>query len=263
MSADELLAGLESRAIKLQPYCGGLRATGQTRQLTEELKAALKVHKLELMVRLGHEQSPRLRLRDQLATAIDGAALGTDLDAVADDIRAAYGRGHLTEKDFESLTLAAAEKKPQLSCRCENMPLSDFATSGLVREVHSKALGERVLWAADNAVVPPGASLVVYRATELIAVRGISPQRLWAIHTVKKVLDGEIVPADVEGDDIPVRDLLDESSGATACYTCGQNRWWDNDGRRMCAVCHPPMRKSGKPGTGTRPMESRGKVSER
>ena len=46
------------------------------------------------------------------------------------------------------------------------MPLSQFAQSGICGEVKSKVLGESFLMAADNAVVPADTPLIVYRAAE-------------------------------------------------------------------------------------------------
>ena len=31
---------------------------------------------------------------------------------------------------------------------------------------------------------------------------------------------------------------------AAPCHACKQNRWWDNNGRQTCAVCHPPIQAS-------------------
>ena len=224
----------------------------------------LEEHKLERMAWIGNEEVPRCPMKDQLAEAIAGAVLGTEVSAVMDDIKAAHERGHLNDEDAESLALAAAEKGPQLPYRPEDMRLSAFAESGLVCEVQSKVLGENVLWAADNAVVPPDSPLVVYRASELRAAWGMSPERLRAVHAVKKAMDGDIVAADEEGEAIPVDDLLNGPGNSNACYACGQTKWWDNNGRRVCAVCHPPPRgdRSGKAGDDLLEM-LRGQVSER
>ena len=69
----------------------------------------------------------------------------------------------------------------------ENMRLSEFAGSGLVREVRSRVLDEHVLFVADTAVLPQNNRLVVYRAGELTELVGLPPEQLRAIHAVKKV----------------------------------------------------------------------------
>lgn len=74
--------------------------------------------------------------------------------------------------------------------------MSDFAASGLVREVRSKTLGETVLWAADNAKADIQTDLVVYRACELKELVDVMPELLRRIHMVKKYLDGEVVEKD-------------------------------------------------------------------
>ena len=93
--------------------------------------------------------------------------VGTGLDSVMEDIEAAYRRGDIAQEEAEALAQAAIEKSWQIPACIEDMPLADFAASGLIRKVKSKALGETVLWAADNAEVDLGTDLVVYRACEL------------------------------------------------------------------------------------------------
>ena len=120
------------------------------------------------------------------------------------------------------------------------MRMSEFAVSGLVQEVKSGVLGEHILWVADNAKVPTGNTLVVYRADELKQLVGLSPDEIRHLHAVKKELDGELLDDDNdEGDRIILaKDLLAHSN--TACHACGKDNWWDNNGRPICAVCHPP-----------------------
>ena len=117
--------------------------------------------------------------------------------------------------------------------------MSEFAVSGLVQEVKSGVLDEHILWVADNAEVPAGNTLVVYRADELKQLVGLTPDEIRRLHAVKKALDGEImVNDDDEGDRIILaKDLLAHN---TRCHACGQDNWWDNNGRPICAVCHPP-----------------------
>ncbi len=66
---------------------------------------------------------------------------------------------------------AAAKLKRELGAgsgqrRILEMRMSEFATSDLVQEVKSGVLSEHILWVADNAEVPAGNTLVVYRADE-------------------------------------------------------------------------------------------------
>ena len=43
---------------------------------------------------------------------------------------------------------------------------------------------------------------------------------------------------------ILARIWADELLTPPECRACGQERWWDNDGRRMCQVGHPDPRPS-------------------
>ena len=95
----------------------------------------------------------------------------------------------------------------------ENMRLSEFAGSGLVREVRSRVLDEHVLFVADTAVLPQNNRLVVYRAGELTELVGLPPEQLRAMHAVKKSLDGELLAyAEDEGDArIPAQALYERA----------------------------------------------------
>ena len=126
--------------------------------------------------------------------------------------------------------------------KVEDMRMSEFATSDLVQEVKSGVLGEHILWVADNAEVPAENTLVVYRADELTQLVGLSPDGIRRLHAVKKELDGELLDVDDdEGDRIILaKDLVAHN---TTCHACGQDNWWDNNGRPICAVCHPKPRE--------------------
>ena len=140
--------------------------------------------------------------------------------------------------DLES---AADKEEASLSRNVEDMRMSEFAISGLVQEVNAKVLGEHILWVADNAEVPAENTLVAYRADELKQLVGLSPDEIRRLHAVKKALDGELMANDEdEGDRIWATDLLAHN---TTCHACGQDNWWDNNGRPICAVCHPKRRE--------------------
>ena len=70
--------------------------------------------------------------------------------------------------------------------------LSVFARSGSTVAVHSRILGETILFAADSADVP-STDVAVYRASELAQLVGVSPDLLRAIHDAKNALDGEVI----------------------------------------------------------------------
>ncbi len=74
------------------------------------------------------------------------------------------------------------------------MPLSEFATAGLVVEVLSEALDETVILASNNAAMDPGERRVVYRAAELRELIGLKPADLRMVHEVKRVFGATIRP---------------------------------------------------------------------
>ena len=73
------------------------------------------------------------------------------------------------------------------------MPLSEFAEAGLVVEVYSSVLAERVLFASDNARLDPGERRVVYRASELRELLGLSSAELRRVHDTKRVFGGTVL----------------------------------------------------------------------
>lgn len=76
------------------------------------------------------------------------------------------------------------------------MPLAQFARSRLRLVVHSKVLGETVVFAADNARLDPGERRTVYRAAELRALAGLAslrPGELRQVHRAKRTFKGTIL----------------------------------------------------------------------
>jgi hypothetical protein len=73
------------------------------------------------------------------------------------------------------------------------MRLDDFARAGLVVTAWSDVLGERVIFASDNAIVDPGELRPIYRARELRVLLGLrDPGELRRIHEMKKKFRGTI-----------------------------------------------------------------------
>ena len=80
-----------------------------------------------------------------------------------------------------SRTPNARPEEPDTLDRLTHMPLSEFAQAGLVVRVHSRTLGQSVLFASDNARVENDEGLSVYRAAELIDLVGSRAPDLAAI----------------------------------------------------------------------------------
>jgi len=178
-----------------------------------------------------------------IQAAIVGARSWPDLSRLCEQIDAAYRAGDIDLEKADELTNRVRERSREVpeneDAALLEMPLSQFAQSGICREIHSKVLDERVIFAADNAEVPEDTPLIVYRAAEMREINGASPEMLRAAHQVKKAFDGEIV-ADEDETRIPSSDLLENPRDTNTCAACGQSRWWTKKcGQRMCAVCHP------------------------
>ena len=133
---------------------------------------------------------------DQLRQAIQATQVWNDLERILFKIDLAFQRGEITREEAEALAQAATDKSRQIPASIEEMPLEDFATSGLVQEVKSKVLGETVIWAADNAQVPPETHQVVYRVCELRELGGMPAEWLQRLHVAKKTLNAKLIAAE-------------------------------------------------------------------
>ena len=249
MALDVLHSELQRRDIVLQMDGPKLIAVDPFHRLSPALNASIRAHRDELVSEL-NPVSAALR---PLQEAVDNALVGTDLDPVMEATDLAFLRGDITQEEAEALAQAAIEKSRQIPASIEEMSLADFATSGLVRKVRSKVLGETVLYAADNAQVDPGIDLVVYRASELKELDGMPVEQLRRIHILKKTREWEVVsPEDSEKHQIvPADQLLDPQpfGPGKICWICGGRDWWDKAGRLVCAKCHPAPRSSTQEGS--------------
>ena len=189
MSLDALHMELERRDIVLQVDGPKLIAIDPYQRLSPALKASIQTQRDALMATL-KPVSAALRA---LQSKIDNAMVGTDLDSTIEAVDSAFVQGKITQEEAEALAQAATEKSRQIPASVEEMPLEDFASTGLVKEVKSKLLGETVIWAADNAQAPPETDQVIYRASELKELACMSPEQLRKIHMLKKTRDWEVV----------------------------------------------------------------------
>ena len=189
MSLDALHMELERRDIVLQMDGPKLIAIDPYQRLSPALKASIQTQRDALMATL----KPVSAALKALQSKIDNAMVGKDLDSAIEAVDSAFVQGKITQEEAEALAQAATEKSRQIPASVEEMPLEDFASTGLVKEVKSKLLGETVIWAADNAQVPPETDQVIYRASELKELAGISPEQLRKIHMLKKTRDWEVV----------------------------------------------------------------------
>ena len=158
-----------------------------------EFKSAIaEVMKRESLGAEG-QTTPKSQTTHKLGATIQQAREWKDLEKVLSQVQILFKDGQITQEEAEALAQAATEKSRQIPASIEEMPLEDFASSGLVKKVKSKVLGETVIWAADNAQAPPETDQVIYRASELKELAGMSPEQLRKIHMLKKTRDWEVV----------------------------------------------------------------------
>ncbi len=191
------------------------------------------------------EEEPLAASNRATELRVQARAAGTwdELDGVLKEAQAAYTAGHVTCEEVESLARYAMDRSRQIPDDGDGERLSELLARQPVVRVRSRLLGEVVVWLADNAEVPEDTPPIVYRAAELRKLVGASPEKLRAVHQMKKNFDGEVVedPPELSPDAqvIPSEALY---APPDTCPACRQGQWWTDrlSGRRVCRVCHPP-----------------------
>lgn len=89
---------LRERGITLEADGDRLRFRGPADQLTPELRAELAAHKAEILAHLRRQQSA-----EGLETGIRFARSEAELDALVEQIQAAFEQGKLTGEEAEQL----------------------------------------------------------------------------------------------------------------------------------------------------------------
>ena len=242
LTLSELRSQLRLRQITLTVDGAKLVAVDPHGRLSPTLDAAIRAHRDELANELRSASDAFCRLRRIIASV----EAGTTSEKPVAEIKEALDQGEIGQAECDVLMQEMTEGCGGLF---EDTRMSDFATSGQVREVYSKTLGETVVWAADNAVVPDTEERVVYRARELRRLVDATPEQLRRIHLTKTMIDGEVVEPDAGGIQIPASALYDRASEGEACHACRQSKWRIEDtGQRVCEVCHPSAKKQCRAG---------------
>ena len=148
----------------------------------------------------------------KLHEAMHDAQQCIDLESVMEEANGAFRRSELNASECDSLAREAAQRSTHVPYSLADMSLSTFAQSGLSLSVHSAVLDETIVLAADNATIPDGGELVVYRACELAEMVGMPNELLRAVHATKKAMDGELV-AEAESRDAPSEDSRSRKPG--------------------------------------------------
>ena len=177
-----LLPDLHRSGINVSMADDQLVLDGPRGALTPDLRARLVALKPELLI--------YLRLEPALMTAEDWR----DLEVILDDAQMAYEDGLLTADAVERLAALARQQALALPEDAAELRLAEWLQEKPLRRVYSRVLGEAVLFAADDADLPAGNALVVFRASELCHLAGRSPEHVQSIHATKKASRGELQP---------------------------------------------------------------------
>jgi hypothetical protein len=96
---------------------------------------------------------------------------------------------HVVESGTPAFAKRDSDSTRQL---IEQMSLGEFAKAGLVLTVYSAALGERVIFASDNAPLEEQLDRLTYRAAELRELLHVTIDQLKRVHALKKTFRATI-----------------------------------------------------------------------
>ncbi|MDA1348907.1 MAG: hypothetical protein O3A47_08570, partial [Chloroflexi bacterium] len=147
LTFEQLTQQLVLRGIALSTINEKLIVDDPAERLTPILDRAIRQHR-EALLCSSLAEFPKLLF------AVKVASLGEDLERVVEKAEEALAASKISTTELESLVAVAAARSRQIPYSVEDMPLDQFAQSGLARRVHSRVLDEDVLFAADNAQIP-------------------------------------------------------------------------------------------------------------
>jgi len=182
MNPATIIEALRKRGVDIAVEGDQLRIRASASAMTDESRHKLKTHKPELLI--------YLRCESQIQAADDWR----DLEVILDDAQMAYEDGLLTADAVERLAALARQQALALPEDAAELRLAEWLQEKPLRRVYSRVLGEAVLFAADDADLPAGNALVVFRASELCHLAGRSPEHVQSIHATKKASRGELQP---------------------------------------------------------------------
>lgn len=211
MRSAELLTHLHNRGIEVILEGDRLRFKAPTGTLTSDLREELSENKTALLEHLRSQVAV-----DTSASASTPTATAPDIafecrkkaleqaddwqaiEAVLEDVQAAFMAGTLSQEEAESLgqiAMQVARTRPETATDESSPRLSDLFRDSPVRRVWSAVLDGEVLCLADGAEEPADNTLVVYRQSELQHLVGMAPEQLKAVHLTKTMLDGDVIDA--------------------------------------------------------------------
>jgi len=218
--------------------------TGHTEALQPQHIEWMREHKTELIDDLKERDGCLSALR----IIVDSALVWQDLeDAIARALDL-WTAGCIPRSYVENVSLAAQEKARDIPCSWDNVKLKDLAqATGRKLMINSRLFEQTIGVVSDDLATPKdGYGHVVYTASELAKINGVSADELRSIHAVKEQLDGELIDPPLQDTIICAEDLIQRDQGdADTCPACGKITWWFKDsGQRICGVCHPKPQKT-------------------
>jgi hypothetical protein len=177
-------------AIDLTP-ANDIELTGHTESLQPQRMEWVRAHKAELI----HDLRERGGCLSALRVLIDNALVWQDLEDVIARSLDLWATGCIPRTYVETISLAAQEKAREIPCSWDNVKLKDLArATGRKLMIKSRLLEQVICVVSDDlAARKDGYGHVVYTASELAKINGVTSDALRSIHAVKEQLDGELI----------------------------------------------------------------------
>ena len=178
--------------IDLTP-AGDIALTGCTDSLQPQRIEWMRAHKAELI----HDLRERDGCLSALRVLVNSALVWQDLEDVIARSLDLWTASCIPRSYVEIISLAAQEKARAITCSWENVKLRDLAqATGRKLMINSRLLEQTICVVSDDlAARKDGYGHVVYTASELAKINGVSADALRSTHSVKEQLDGELIEA--------------------------------------------------------------------
>ena len=191
-----MLRRLSSLGIDLVVKGGRLTAQGQTRLLTPADKESITDHKDDLIAALQEREAYEQELMGQVGESL----CWLELEILLAQSMDAYSDGRLSREQAEIIAERCADHAQTIPSSWGDVKLRDFdRATGKSLEIKSKKLNDRFTMVSGSESPSKFAGRIVYKASELAELLDVPEEQLKSIHLVKKELDGEVLPAPVEG----------------------------------------------------------------
>ena len=188
-----ILADLDQSNITITIEDDGLSFNGPVGSLTHDLKEKLLVRKSDIIAYLQDNTLPTDSRKSPHADNYTHQPSDCDTEAIP-SVDSSQEPASARADAAPSVDQAAKEvTTPRSHQSSLETTLGEWLQEEPIRRIRSNVLDEDILIASDDAEICCEPEAVVYRHSEIKRLIGMPTEKLRAIHTAKKILDGDIL----------------------------------------------------------------------